>query len=493
MRAGAPRAARGQKYRFGGVLVAALLAGGCASTAGIAPQAAPVDVNALEASKSFAGAKLSPAAWPRTDWWKRFNDPQLDRLMEEAFAGSPALRVARARARKAMALAQLADAQRHPEINGRGTATRQRFPEHGLIPPPFGGMWETQAQLQATIDYDVDLWGRNRAAYASAIGAAHAAEIDAFAARLALSTAIAQAYVALDHAFRQLDIAQQTLAERQQLYQLTLKRFDAGIDTRLAVKQAEAALPATREQIVQLHEAIDITRGELATLVGKGPDRGLAITRPVLDVPREAAIPTVIPAALIGRRPDIVAQRWRVESARRDIDVAKAAFYPNVNLAAFIGFQSLGLSRLLEAGSRTLGAGPAVTLPIFEGGRLRAGLAAADADYDVAVERYNQTLIEALKEVVDQLTVYRSLEAQRVEQRRAQATAQEAYDLALLRFREGVGTYLEVLTAESQLLAQRGLDADLLARRLGVSVKLARALGGGFDGAAMPAIAQGVR
>jgi outer membrane protein TolC len=170
-----------------------------------------------------------------------------------------------------------------------------------------------------------------------------------------------------------------------------------------------------------------------------------------------------------------------VEAARQDIEVAKAQFYPNVNLSAFVGLQSLGLSNFLQGSARTLGAGPAVTLPIFDAGRLRGNLAGRDADYDAAVELYNQTLADALRDVVDQLVSFRSLAEQRAQHTLADATAREAYDLALERYREGVGNYLEVLTAESQLLAQQSLDADLRARHLNLSINLARALGGGFE------------
>jgi NodT family efflux transporter outer membrane factor (OMF) lipoprotein len=462
-------------------LLLTALAAGCASTNGLSTQASLTEPNALAASKSLQGAAQSPAAWPRADWWKRFNDPQLDQLIDEALAASPTLRVAAARVRTALAFTQSAQSALYPRVDGNAGITRERFPQNGLIPPPFNGTWQTQAQLQATLSYELDFWGKNRAAYASALGQAKAAEVDAFAARLALSASIAQAYVQLQHAYLQLDVAERSLAERAHIHKLTLERFAAGIDSRLAVKQAEAALPATREQIAQLQETIGLTRDQLAALLGAGPDRGLAIARPAPGALAAVEIPSNLPAELIGRRPDIVAQRWRVEAARQDIQVAKAQFYPNVNLSAFVGLQSLGLSNFFQGSARTLGAGPAVTLPIFDAGRLRGNLAGTDAEYDAAVELYNQALADALRDVVDQLISFRSIEEQRAQHTLADATVREAYDLALARFREGVGNYLEVLTAESQLLAQQSLDADLRARELNLSINLARALGGGFE------------
>jgi NodT family efflux transporter outer membrane factor (OMF) lipoprotein len=472
--------------KFGAGVLTALLVASCADMGGISTRATLESADTLAAGRSLGDAKLSPGAWPPIDWWKEFRDAQLDRLIAEALAGSPTLAVARARVRSALAVARTARSALYPEVKGDVTLTRERLSEHGLVPPPFGGRWITEAGLQATFDYGLDLWGRHRAAYESAVGRARAVEVEDFAARLALSVAVAQAYVQLQQVFLQLDLARKTLAEEQQIYQLTRDRFDAGIDTRLAVKQAEAALPATRLRILRLRETRDVTRHALAALMGRGPDRGLEIGRPHIKTLPEVRIPSKVPAALLGRRPDIVAQRWRVEAAARDIDVAKARFYPDVNLAAFIGLQSVGLSNLLEGASRTLGAGPAITLPIFEGGRLRADLARRSADYDAAVERYKQTLVEALHDVVDHLTSLRSLEEQRSEQKRAEANAREAFDLALMRFREGVGNYLEVLTAESRLLEQRAIDIDLHTRALNLSIGLTRALGGGFDDDSAP-------
>ena len=470
------------------LLTATSVFAGCASMQGMGSQASPKDANNLAAAESIAGNSLAPAAWPRTDWWKQFHDPQLDRLIEEALADSPTLRVAEARVRQALAFATTTRSALLPQVSGDAELTRERFPEHGLIPPPFNGTWATQAQLQATANYEFDLWGKNRAAYESAVGQAKAVEIDAFATRLMLSVNVAAAYVQLQRAYMQLDVAENTLDQRKQIFKLTQDRFDAGIDSRLDVKQAEAALPATREQIAQLHEAIELSRNQLAALLGKGPDRGLSIEPPAATTLATVQLPTDVPAELLGRRPDIVAQRWRVEAARKNIAVAKAEFYPNVNLSAFIGFASIGLPGFLQAESRTMGIGPAITLPIFEGGRLRGNLAGQNAAYDSAVETYNQTLVDALRDVVDQLTSFRSVDEQSKQQQLAQKTVQEAYDLALLRYREGVGNYLEVLTAESQLLAQQSLEVDLRARELALSINLARALGGGFQGPS-PAVA----
>jgi NodT family efflux transporter outer membrane factor (OMF) lipoprotein len=469
-----------------GTLVLALLLAACASTNGLMTEASLRDANALEVKRSLAAVPRSPSAWPRDEWWTVFNDPQLDALIDEALADNPSLRVAEARTRKALAIAATSKAALSPQVNAESEISRQRAPAHGLTPPPLGGQWGTLYQLQASFDWQLDFWGKNRSAYESALGQARAAEVDAAAARLALSVNIAQAYVQLHRAYLQLAVAQATLKEREQIYALTRDRNSAGIDSRLELKQAETALPATREQIAQLDEAIGLTRNALAALLGAGPDRGLAIAVPVPNALHTVALPSDISAELVGRRPDIVAQRWRIEAAQKDVASAKAAFYPDVNLVALIGLQSIGPAGFLSAASRMVGIGPAVTLPIFDGGRLRGNLAGSDADYDIAVEQYNELLDNAMRDIVDQLTSLASVETQHREQEQALADAQEAYDLALLRYREGIGNYLQVLSAESPLLAQQSLEADLRARDLQLSIDLVRALGGGFtasDGA----------
>jgi len=443
--------------------------------------------DALAASHTLSGAAVDPESWPTSAWWHAFGDPQLDRLMQEALAGSPTLREAAARTRAAIAAAGATEAALYPQVGASADASRHLFPGHGLVPPPVAGTWNTTYDLGANLSWQLDFWGGNRAAYEAALGKARAAEVDAAAARLALTTSIAEAYAKLEGTFLQLDVERQALADRKRIHDLTRRRVDAGLDSRVELEQTEAAIPATRERVEQLEETIALTRHQLAALAGEGPDRGLAIARPAASGLQAIALPSRIPAELLGRRPDLVAQRWRVAAAAHGIDAAKARFYPNVNLVALVGLQSLGASGFLSAASRTVAAGPALSLPIFDGGRLRSELAGSRAEYDAAVERYNQVLADALRDVADQLASFQSVQAQRTQERQALQSTAEAYALAAERYREGMGSYLQVLAAEAPLLAQRSLDARLHARELVVSIHLMRALGGGFDaGAASP-------
>jgi len=464
------------------LLVAAVaLVAGCASMGDSRTRSAMREPATLEAARTLE-ARAAEAAWPAGDWWKSLGDAQLDALEGEGLGASPTLALAQARVRKAEALAQEAGAALKPQVTGSASLTRDRFSENYIFPPPFGGAWFTQPSARLDFNYEFDFWGRNRAAVRAALGEAKAAEVDVAAARLVLSVAIAQAYLELERNYSQRDVGLATLDQRVKLRDLTAQRVAAGLDSQLELKQVETSIPETREQMARLDEAIALTRNRIAALVGAGPDRGLALTRPHTHAVH-AGLPSTLPADLLGRRPDIAAQRLRIEAAGADIDVAKASFYPNVSLAAYVGLQALGLSQFLSAGSAIAGAGPALSLPIFEGGRLRASLAGKQADYDVAVEQYNGAIVEALHQVADELASMRALEVRRNEQRQALASAQAAYDLALVRYREGLGNYLQVLSAETPLLAQRSLGADLDARERVLSVNLIRALGGGYEGA----------
>lgn len=454
------------------------LMAGCAAP-DLGPLARLHGANALAARDSIGTPVLSAAAWPTEKWWQRYGDAQLDTLMEEALKLSPSLKMAQARVRQAEAIAGRAEAAGAPQVGLADKNNRQLFSGHGTTPPPVAGQWKWVNEATLNGSYEFDFWGKNQAAIEAAVGITHALEVDACAARLVLVTNILRSYVRLQQAYQQRDIATSTLARRQRVLELTQQRVRARIDSAVDLKQAEAQVPAAKVQIAQIDEAIALSRAELGALSGQGPDRGLTLARPQLHEVRSSLLPTDVPAELIGRRPDIVAQRWRVEAAGKEISNAQAQFYPNISLTAFIGLQSLGFPNFNDAASRITGIGPALSLPIFDGGRLKSNLAGRNADYDYAVEQYNATLVDAVRDVVSQLVSLRGIEQQRALQREAVATADDAYQLAMQRYRSGVGNYLQVLAAELQKLASERLQSDLEMRAIELDIALARALGGG--------------
>jgi NodT family efflux transporter outer membrane factor (OMF) lipoprotein len=461
-------------------LAIALPVGGCASFGGTSPIRANVsDPATLAAPKTLAGAALSPAIWPQTDWWTRYGDPQLNALVAEVLADNPGLGVAQARLDQAIAVSAASQASRSVQSSLSAKTTQQLFSTHSTTPHPLAGTWDSFNDATITASYDLDFWGKNRSLIEASVDRVHASEIDSQAARLMLAYSTTTTYFRLAQAHDQLALAQTVLEEREQVLTLVRQRVTAGIDSDVDLAQAEAALPPARQQVLSLREAIDLAHSQLAALAGKGPDRGQTIDRPTLSLSQAVTLPSTVPAELLGRRPDVVAQRWRVEATLKDIKAAKAQFYPNVSLNTYVGYQALGLDNWLLVGSRIAGIGPAVSLPLFDGGRLRAGLSARNADHDLAVEQYNQTLIEAMRDVVDQITAQQWFTQQKVQQLDASQTADKAYDLALQRYRQGLTPFLQVLAAHSQAMAQKKLLIDLEVRALQLDAGLAHALGGG--------------
>jgi NodT family efflux transporter outer membrane factor (OMF) lipoprotein len=475
-------------------VVLLILLGGC-SFSDLKPQSRILPPGEAGETLANSGITLSPAGWPTETWWTSFHDPQLNTLVEEALADSPTLRAASARMRQAGALEAIEGASLLPRVDATASTTRERFSANGTTPAPVKGTWQNVDQATLNVGYELDFWGKNRSAVEAAVGRRHALEVDSHAAALILSASIVQTYIALQDTYEQLDVAQALLEQQVHIEKLTQQRFTAELGTQIDIKQSQASLPASRASIADLKEVIELNQNKLASLLGKGPDRGRSITRPHLQARNSIALPSHIPAELIGHRPDVVAQRWRVEASGHEIDVAKARFYPNVNLTSFIGLQSLALDTFNDRSSRILGFSPAISLPIFEGGRLRGNLDAQDAAYDLAVENYNQTVIDALRDIADQLSSLRWLKERLTQQVEAVNTAQAASDLVNLRYGAGLATYLQVLATENATLTQKSQLVALQSRALFLQANLSRALGGGYrpefsaDTPALPTVA----
>ena len=460
-------------------LAALVVLAGCVSHGGIEPVAQRIDPAALGLDEAAA----APFDWPRDDWWRGYGDARLDLLIGRALDGNPSLAVAAARLARARSFAEAAAAADQPRVNASADSTYQRYTENGLVPPPLAGSRRTSNSLLLNAGWELDFFGRYQAALDAALGQARAAQADLQAARQLLASQVARIYFQLAHALEQRSLAQATLRQREQLLELVRARVAAGLDTRVELRQAEGALPETRQRIEQLDEQIALARNALAAFTVQ-PAAALADLAPGLPARATVVVPTSIPADLLGRRADVAAARWRIEAALRERDAAKAEFYPNVNLAAFAGLSSLGFSRLLDSGSAVYGFGPALRLPVFDAGRLRAGLRGKTAEIDAAMESYNAAVAEAVHDVADQLASLRSVDRQAVEQRAAQQAAESAFELSVQRYRAGLGNYLSVLVAESAVIAQRRNAAELKARGIELDVALIHALGGGYVEAA---------
>ncbi|TCP32446.1 efflux transporter outer membrane subunit [Sphingomonas sp. BK235] len=463
-----PRAAAG---------ILLVLVAGCAAVPKLGPAPVPASPGSLASGKSLAAAV---AEWPHKDWWKRYGDTQLDGLIAEALARAPTLEAAAARVRAAEAAVGTARAADLPQLSVAGSfaetkASYYNGVSYAAVPKGVNDA----ASLRATLDWNLDFFGRNRAAIAAAVSQADAARAEEAQTRLVLSTGVAAAYADLLGQMRDLDLARDTLAVRERTADLVERRRTGGLETLASSAQATSALESAKQALAAQEEMGQLTRLRIAALLGTGPDRALAITRPT--DPRLAAfgLPANLPADLVGRRPDVRAARLRVEARAAQIRQARAGFYPSINLSAFLGPQVLGLGQFFNDASLAGGAGPAISLPIFRGGALSAQYRGTRASYDEAVASYDDTLVHALSDVAQAATSQRALARQLAHANAARDAAEIAYRAARDRYRGGLSNYIAVLTAENTLIASRRAVTQLETRAFALDVALVRALGGG--------------
>jgi NodT family efflux transporter outer membrane factor (OMF) lipoprotein len=465
---------RATRLLLGGVALATLAA--CANFSGIEPTAKALDASTL-GLKNLDASNDADRVATDGDWWLGFGDAQLNTLVVTALQNNPGLKVTQARLVRAQAASASVKAVDGPQVNGALDLTRQLYSGNNIYPPPIGGSVLDSGSLQVTASWELDFFGKNRAALDASLGQIKASEADARAARGLLAANVTRSYFQLVRLQAQLELARRTLAQREHIQRLVQSRVSAGLDTQLEFQQAASALPDARLQVELLNEQKALTLNALAALTAQSVS-ALQLQLPALDKIAGVRVASSMPLDLLGRRSDIAAARWRVEAAINDVAATKAQFYPNINLVGFAGLSSIGFDKLLKSDSEQWGVGPAIRLPLFEGGRLRANLVAKTADLDSAIESYNAQILEAVHEVADRITSALAVRRQQVEQSAAQASAETAYAIALQRYEAGLGNYLNVLSAEAPVLAQRRQGVDLAARALDTQVQILHAVGG---------------
>lgn len=473
----------------------ALLIAGCAlAPAKIAPPK-------LQTEAPLAGlAAPTGSQWPASDWWRAYRDPQLDGLMTTALRQSPDLAEAQARVATAEQSVRLAAAQAGLRIDSSAQVSRQRLSEHGLMPPPLLGFsWYNQADLGVQFRYDFDWWGKNRARVDSALDQARAAAAQRSAAALAIQHAVADTYFGWLADEARLALATQATATQQQLLRLAELRVAHGVDMPDAALEARARIAAAQQAQTALRSSAEIRKLALAALLGVTP----AALPPL--APR--ALPAVngeLPADaridLVARRPDIAASRWQVEAALRQTDAARAQFFPDVSLTALAGLSSTNqgtpalfgghgggdLGNVFSTGSRVFGITPAIHLPIFEGGQLKAAHGISRAQLDAAVAQYDAAVFHAAREVGSQALAAQQLATRRAQQREQVVAGERLYANAEARLRQGVRDARESLASRAQLLQQQNQAVALHAQALTTDLALIQALGGGYR---MPPVA----
>ncbi|WP_175686791.1 efflux transporter outer membrane subunit [Burkholderia anthina] len=458
--------------------VAALALAGCANYIGIKSDKQIAPASQFETTRSLPA---QGGHWPALDWANQFGDPQLPKLIDEALQGNPSIAQAQARIAKASSYIETSRSSLMPKAEASYSWTRELYSSNALFPPPYGGQWYSENNALASASWDLDLWGKNRERLHTAVSQEKAAEADMQQARITLASSVARTYNSLAQLYALRDIAQREITNRQTVGKITDGRVSAGLDTNVERQTARGNIATTEASLSDLDGQITTVRYQLAALLGKGPDRGLQIAAPVMNPTADVALPGNLPADLVSRRPDLVAARWQVEAAMHDVKEAKAEFFPDVNLAAGFGFDAFGWGKFLNFASRQAQFGPAIHLPIFDAGALRAQLKGRYADFDLSVANYNQTLINALNDVATQVASIRAVDRQMDDAQRALDASTRAYELAVIRYKAGLSPQLQVLSADSNRLASEQTVTNLKMRRRDMQLALIKALGGGFD------------
>jgi multidrug efflux system outer membrane protein len=461
-------------WRSALILVAAV----CAGCAGLPARQQPPQLPSSVPLDDFAAAG---GAWPAAQWWKHYQDPTLDELIELALGSSPTLATAHARYDSARQSVRIAGAASGARVDASADMQRQRLSDNGLFPPQLLGFhWYNQADLGLQASYTFDWWGKQRDAVEAAVDQAHSAEADHTAAALMLASSIAETYFGWQADQSRLALARERASVVEHQRAIAAARVAADLDTADDTTRSDLALAAVHEQIAALEGSAQLRRVALAGLAGRS-----AAELPELQVKPLPALsgdlPDDVKIDLIARRADITASRWRVEAAQRNLDAARAEFFPDVSVNALLGLSSIDVGKLLEYGSRVPQATAAIHLPIFDAGRLKARYGASQAAIDSAVSSYRETLVGAAQDVATQATSRAQIVAQRSQRSIEVDAARELEGSAAARVRQGLTDSRAELTATEAWMEQRDALLQLDAAALSADIALQRALGGGYE------------
>lgn len=458
---------------------------------------APSSLERTLAETAKQERRASVDAWPNDQWWRRFRSAELDRIIDVALNDNPGLQAAADRLGEADALARVEGARMLPFIDADAGMRQSRVPSHGVVAgynPRQAGLEKTMGFLNPmSFRYELDFWGKNRAALDAALGEAAAAESEVAEARLVLTASIARAYIRGAAFAQQLHLARQMAATRRELVQLAEQRFRSGLDTEDAVIGARIELETANKREAGAKALLVLQQDLLARLMGEGPDA----TRNLFDgkraaVPARMPLPSRLPLELLAHRPDLAAAMHRAEAAAERIHMAKAQFLPSVDLTAMAGLEASVTSTsidklasfLFRASAFNYAVTPAFHLPIFQGGRLRGQLAATRSQYDEAVDLYNETLLKAVQQVADGLNNWKQTRAILEAQNRLLASKRGELGLTRARLSSGLRDKREALTIAHGVLDQQFALKALEADHLSASVDLVQALGGGYSNGA---------
>jgi multidrug efflux system outer membrane protein len=441
---------------------------------------APVPPQFKESAAAAQASAITPIAY--SDWWRVFDDPALDGLERQADAANQDIRVAVARVDQAEAAARYAHSFLSPTIALGASASRTREAQDRPNNGNTGGRAATynDFQLPVVFSYEVDAWGRVRRSLELARDVQQATEADLRFVRLSIEANVAADYFSVRENDAERTVLDSTIDQLQQAFDLTTNRFTGGVASELEVKQAKTLLDQTKAQA----QALDVQRSQLehaiAVLTGS-PASEFSLPKSPFDG-QPPSIPPGLPAELLVRRPDIAEADRNVAAATAQIGVARTAYLPNISLSGAAGFESVALGTLLSWQNAIASLAASALTPLFNGGRTRAGVDEATAAFRGSLAQYEKTVLVAYQEVEDQLAALRILAGEAQSQADAVADARSAVEIATNRYKAGLVGYLDVLVAQSTLLANERVAAQITGQQMVAAVSLVRALGGGWLG-----------
>lgn len=425
-------------------------------------------------------AGLHPGRWPATHWWRLFHDPELTRLIHQGLAASGTIKAALAHVQAARASYRLAAGANGLSVAANASVQRERASATGLVPPPFAGHVFNYGALGLNAHYDLAFWDRQHAAVKAALGDVAARQAQTALLRLIISTEIAERYWDLALAQSHVRTAQAQSRVRARIVGLLQSRYRAGLASAIQVENAQAALAAARMDLHAAQTGLLRARFALAALVGRGPGFAYRLSAPTPSRLPSLDFPGRISIDLLARRPDIEVRYWQVKIAAAGRAEARARYYPNVSLSAALAYQSVTLGTLIDPANIAAAVGPAINLPLFGNGARRAGLSQSRARFDMAVDRYNASIINAVNQVAYALVALAGAR-QEWQQARAQTDhAQRAFFLVKARSQAGIVGALSPRRARLSLLAAQTVCEQSRVRVLKALVAVIKSLGGGY-------------
>jgi multidrug efflux system outer membrane protein len=450
----------------------------CFGCAGLPPKPKPVQLPSTAPLDGLAG---SGGDWPEERWWRRYQDPTLDRLIGLALASSPTLATAHARYDSARQSVRIAGAASGARVDASADTSRQRLSENGLFSPQLLGFtWYNLSDLGLQASYTFDWWGKQRDSVEAAMDEAHAAQADRSAAALMLESSVADTYFGWQADRSRLALARERESTVEREGAIAAARVKADLDPADSLNRSDLALAAAREQTAELEGSAKLRVVALAALLGRSMAELPALQAKPLPSPA-GKLPDDVRIDLISRRADVTASRWRVQAAEENLESARAEFFPDLSVNALIGVSSVDVAKLLEYGSRVPQATAAIHLPLFDAGRLKARYGVTQASINAAVASYQETVVSAARDVAMQASIQAQVAAQRTQRLIEVDAALQMQGSAAARARQGITDPRAELTATESLLEQRDALLQLDAAALSADIALQRALGGGYD------------